>query len=302
MILRSLGKPLDFQVTASEEGLDCDIRGTGPISESLRQKLIAFAVKHANSRASPCTASGWWKRACRASPSRISPNCRRSCRRAPSFRQPRARRRSCRSWRLRGLSGAKMVADLFCGLGPFSLRLARKMKVAAFDSDKARDRGSPALDPRQSRRQADNRRGARSLPPPALRAGTEALRCRAARSAAAGRGGASARDREIEARHASSMSPAIPRVSRATRKLWLEGRIPDQDQSHRSISSGILAACGAGGGIPALIAAAIPPPITASRRRHLLHALASHPILFAITASIDSSVLATEYGCNANSR
>lgn len=35
------------------------------------------------------------------------------------------------------LSKAKHVADMFCGIGPFALRLAEKSKVSAFDSDKA---------------------------------------------------------------------------------------------------------------------------------------------------------------------
>ena len=35
-----------------------------------------------------------------------------------------------------GLGKAKTVADLFCGCGPFSLRLAEKVKVWAYDSDR----------------------------------------------------------------------------------------------------------------------------------------------------------------------
>jgi 23S rRNA (uracil1939-C5)-methyltransferase len=31
--------------------------------------------------------------------------------------------------------GAKNIADLFCGIGPFALRLATKSKITAFDSD-----------------------------------------------------------------------------------------------------------------------------------------------------------------------
>lgn len=38
------------------------------------------------------------------------------------------------------LTGAKHVADLFCGLGPFALRLAETSRVSAYDSDK------PAID------------------------------------------------------------------------------------------------------------------------------------------------------------
>ena len=30
---------------------------------------------------------------------------------------------------------AKHIADLFCGVGPFALRLAAKSRIAAFDSD-----------------------------------------------------------------------------------------------------------------------------------------------------------------------
>jgi 23S rRNA (uracil1939-C5)-methyltransferase len=33
------------------------------------------------------------------------------------------------------IGAAKVAADLFCGLGPFALRLAERMRVAAFDAD-----------------------------------------------------------------------------------------------------------------------------------------------------------------------
>ncbi|HWU17656.1 MAG TPA: RNA methyltransferase [Devosia sp.] len=44
---------------------------------------------------------------------------------------------------LNAVGKAKSVADLFCGIGPFALRLAEQRPVAAFDSDKA---GILALD------------------------------------------------------------------------------------------------------------------------------------------------------------
>ncbi len=37
---------------------------------------------------------------------------------------------------LEAVGPAKSVADLFCGLGPFTLRLAERAKVSAFDSDR----------------------------------------------------------------------------------------------------------------------------------------------------------------------
>jgi 23S rRNA (uracil1939-C5)-methyltransferase len=36
-----------------------------------------------------------------------------------------------------GLAGSKEIADLFCGIGPFALRLAEGARVYAADSDKA---------------------------------------------------------------------------------------------------------------------------------------------------------------------
>lgn len=38
---------------------------------------------------------------------------------------------------MEGIGKAKRVADLFCGVGPFALRLAEKAKVEAYDSDRA---------------------------------------------------------------------------------------------------------------------------------------------------------------------
>jgi 23S rRNA (uracil1939-C5)-methyltransferase len=37
----------------------------------------------------------------------------------------------------RHCKGAKHIADLFCGVGPFALRLATRARIAAFDSDSA---------------------------------------------------------------------------------------------------------------------------------------------------------------------
>jgi 23S rRNA (uracil1939-C5)-methyltransferase len=38
---------------------------------------------------------------------------------------------------IEGVGTAKSVADLFCGMGPFALRLAERAKVLAVDSDRA---------------------------------------------------------------------------------------------------------------------------------------------------------------------
>jgi 23S rRNA (uracil1939-C5)-methyltransferase len=55
-----------------------------------------------------------------------------------SFLQPtRQGEEALASLVLSGLGKAKSVADLFCGVGPFALRLAEKARVTAMDSDKA---------------------------------------------------------------------------------------------------------------------------------------------------------------------
>lgn len=135
LILKSLAKPLDLQVTASEEGLDCDIRGAGAISETQRQKLTAFAVE---ARLARLTLHGVRLLEARVPRIAFEDQPGMSAFLPPgSFLQASARAEALLAeLALDGLSGVRQVADLFCGLGPFGLRLARKMKVAAYDSDK----------------------------------------------------------------------------------------------------------------------------------------------------------------------
>jgi 23S rRNA (uracil1939-C5)-methyltransferase len=55
-----------------------------------------------------------------------------------SFLQPtRLGEESLAKLVLDGIGNAKSVADLFCGIGPFALRLAEQSKVTAIDADKA---------------------------------------------------------------------------------------------------------------------------------------------------------------------
>ncbi len=135
-ILHKLGKPLDFQASASEEGLDCDIRGAGAISEGQRQKLVALAVETGLARLS---LHGVRLMEARAPRITFEDQPALSAFLPPgSFLQASARAEAVLSGlTLAGLAGAKHIADLFCGLGPFSLRLARQMKVTAYDSDKS---------------------------------------------------------------------------------------------------------------------------------------------------------------------
>lgn len=134
-ILRGTTKPLDLQVSASIEGLDCDIRGSGPLSEGLRQKLVALAVEEKLAR---LTLHG--ERLIEARMPRIQfedkPEMAAFLPPGSFLQATGEAEATLARLALEGLSGAKHVAELFCGLGPFGLRLSRHMKVTGYDSDK----------------------------------------------------------------------------------------------------------------------------------------------------------------------
>ncbi len=131
-ILRGVAKPLDVQVTACETGLDCDIRGSGPLVDGLRQKLIALARERDLAR---LTLHG--ERLIEARVPVLTLDGLTAYLPPGSFLQATAEAEATLAgFAVEALKGAKHVADLFCGLGPFALRLARHVKVSAMDSDK----------------------------------------------------------------------------------------------------------------------------------------------------------------------
>jgi 23S rRNA (uracil1939-C5)-methyltransferase len=130
-VLKGRAKPLDVQVTATLTGLDIDIRGSGRPSETERLALGALVGEHNLARLSvhgelvlaarmPLIAMG--KAAVVPPPA--------------SFLQATESGEATLA-KLVGeaTAGAKRVADLFCGVGPFALRLAEKSAVAACDSN-----------------------------------------------------------------------------------------------------------------------------------------------------------------------
>lgn len=133
-ILRGIPKPLDIQITASDPGLDIDIRGAGPLPEALVLKLIAFA---ANRNLARLTQHGVRLAEARPPTLQLGEAGLKAFLPPGSFLQATAEaEETLARLALEGLKGVKLVADLFCGLGPFALRLARHMKVMAYDSDK----------------------------------------------------------------------------------------------------------------------------------------------------------------------
>lgn len=132
-LLAQTGKPLDIQLTATAGGIDVDVRGLGPASPSLRAKLVTLANTLDLARLSlhgdvvverrpPLVRMG------RADVA-IPPG---------SFLQATAAGEDALARLVAAAVGkARRVADLFCGSGPFALRLAEASTVHAVESDPA---------------------------------------------------------------------------------------------------------------------------------------------------------------------
>jgi 23S rRNA (uracil1939-C5)-methyltransferase len=129
--LITVGKPLDIQITATDSGLDVDVRGSGPLPTAMIAALSRLAEQHRLARltrhrelvlmrvppaitigaAQVILPPGSFLQATVAGEQTLAALVSEHCRRA------------------------KHIADLFCGVGPFALRLAVKSRVSAFDSD-----------------------------------------------------------------------------------------------------------------------------------------------------------------------
>jgi 23S rRNA (uracil1939-C5)-methyltransferase len=129
--LEPIGKPLDIQATATESGLDVDVRGSGPLDAAHSLHLANIAQAH---RLARLTRHGELI-AQRTAPT-ITIGRAKVMLPAGGFLQATAAGETALAELvLAATDGAKNVADLFCGVGPFALRLAERARVAAFDQD-----------------------------------------------------------------------------------------------------------------------------------------------------------------------
>lgn len=131
--LNSIGKPLDLQFTAAENGLDVDVRGTGALKPSVLAKLgiiareenLARITRHGEmvaQNAEPFVNIG-------KANVPLPPG---------SFLQPTVKgEETLAALVLKAAGKAKTIADLFSGIGTFSLRLAETARISAVDSDAA---------------------------------------------------------------------------------------------------------------------------------------------------------------------
>ena len=132
-VLGETKKPLDIQVTGTETGLDVDVRGSGELNathgatlaRAARQAGLARLTRHGEliaQHAAPTVTMGRAKVV-------LPPG---------GFLQATAAgEMALAELVLSHTAKARNIADLFCGVGPFALRLAERSRVAAFDQDTA---------------------------------------------------------------------------------------------------------------------------------------------------------------------
>ncbi|RYX90665.1 MAG: class I SAM-dependent RNA methyltransferase, partial [Bradyrhizobiaceae bacterium] len=130
-LLKSMDKPLDIQVTAADNGLDIDVRGSGPISTALIAQLSSLANEHGLAR---LTRHGELV-LMRTPPVVMMGKASVALPPGAFLQATAAGEETLAALVLQYCKGAKLVADLFCGIGPFALRLAAKAKIHAIDSD-----------------------------------------------------------------------------------------------------------------------------------------------------------------------
>ena len=130
-LLKPVSKPLDIQVTAADNGLDVDVRGSGPLGTALLASLSKLAETHNLAR---LTRHG--ELVIMRKPPVVRVGKAQVTLPPGSFMQPtELGEETLAELAFARCKGAKHIADLFCGFGPFAFRLAEKFKVSAFDSD-----------------------------------------------------------------------------------------------------------------------------------------------------------------------
>src|SRR5262249_19393176 len=147
--LQAAGKSLDIHATATDVGIDVDVRGSGALSAPQVAALARVAERHRLARltrpgelvvqrAAPTIAMG---RATVALP-------------PGAFLQATSEGEAALARLVAAhVEGSKQIADLFAGVGPFALRLAARARVTAVDADgaaiaaRARAAPHPGLQP-----------------------------------------------------------------------------------------------------------------------------------------------------------
>ena len=129
--LNATGKPLDIQITTTGTGLDVDVRGSGALPAPTIAALSEVAERH---RLARLTRHG--ELVLMRAPPVITIGTAQVVLPPGSFLQATvAGEETLAALVAEHCRRARHIADLFCGVGPFALRLATKSRISAFDSD-----------------------------------------------------------------------------------------------------------------------------------------------------------------------
>jgi 23S rRNA (uracil1939-C5)-methyltransferase len=124
-------KPLDIQATATDGGLDIDVRGSGPLTPTQSVALARLADAR---RLARLTRHGELIARC-AAPSVAMGRATVTLPPGAFLQATAAGEETLARLVAAHVGGARTVADLFAGVGPFALRLAERATVIAADSD-----------------------------------------------------------------------------------------------------------------------------------------------------------------------
>ncbi len=130
---RAAGKPLDIAITATDGGLDVDLRGLGPIDDAQRQRLVALCERLDLARLSNHGVTILARREAfvRMGGARVLPP-------PGAFLQAtEAGERALAALVAEAVGEGARIADLFAGVGTFALRLAGRAEVHAVETDEA---------------------------------------------------------------------------------------------------------------------------------------------------------------------
>ena len=130
-ILKPTDKPLDIHVTATDSGMDVDVRGSGPLNSGRTTALAGVAEKY---RLARITRHGELV-AQAAQPLMKIGRAQVPLPPGAFLQATAAGEATLARLVLDHAGGAKRVADLFCGIGTFALRLAERARVTAADSE-----------------------------------------------------------------------------------------------------------------------------------------------------------------------
>ncbi len=132
-ILKPVEKPLDIHATATGSGMDVDVRGSGPLTTGRGTALARVAEQHKLAR---LTRHG--ELVAQQSQPMLTVGRAQVPLPPGAFLQATAEGEAALARLvIEHVGSARRIADLFCGIGTFALRLAERARVAAADSDAA---------------------------------------------------------------------------------------------------------------------------------------------------------------------